>query len=275
VSTPLNNEHRIANAFVAARRNATALAQYPGVAPVDLDGAYAIQALAIAQWPDTVVGWKVGRIPVDQVPVLGAVRLAGPIFARQVVVAPDDDVADMPIFTNGFAAVEAEYVAVLGATPTAGKMHFTHDEAAALIAKVHYGIEIASSPLASINADGSAVTVSDFGNNAGLLLGPEIEAWQTSGYESWPVAVTLDGVLVGEGAADAMLDGPVGAVRYLLETAAERGFPLTAGMYISSGAVTGVHSAAVAAHATATFGGVVDLSCRLVAFTPTEHDRSG
>ena len=36
------------------------------------------------------------------------------------------------------------------------------------------GIEIASSPLVNINDYGPAVVASDFGNNAGLLLGAEI-----------------------------------------------------------------------------------------------------
>ncbi len=36
------------------------------------------------------------------------------------------------------------------------------------------GIEIASSPLQNINDYGPAVVASDFGNNAGLLLGAEV-----------------------------------------------------------------------------------------------------
>jgi 2-keto-4-pentenoate hydratase len=264
----LDSERSVARAFVAARQDARALPAYPGEPPQTLDTAYAIQALAVAEWPDTVCGWKVGRIPGDQVASLGAERLAGPIFAGQVVTATGEDAADMPVFDGGFAAVEAEFVAVLGKAPPSGQRHFTHEEAADLIERLHYGIEIASSPLASINADGSAVTISDFGNNAGLLIGPEIADWRTSGYETWPVAVVVDGVLAGSGTGAAMLDGPVGAVRFLLETAAERDLPLTAGMFVSTGAVSGVHEAAVGAHAVATFDDTVRLSCRLVAARP-------
>jgi 2-keto-4-pentenoate hydratase len=262
-----DSEQAVARAFVAARQEARALDAYPGEAPQNLDTAYAIQALAVAQWPDAVCGWKVGRIPGEQVAALGAERLAGPIFAAQVVTATEHATADMPVFDGGFAAVEAEFVAVLGAVPS-DKRQYSHDEAADLIAHLHYGIEIASSPLASINADGSAVTISDFGNNAGLLIGPEIADWRTSGYDRWNVAVTVDGVLVGSGTGATMLDGPVGAVRFLLETAAERGLPLTAGMFVSTGAVSGVHEAAVGARATATFDDRVHLSCRLVAARP-------
>ena len=269
------NEQDIATAFGAARREARVLAGYPGTPPSDLKTAYAIQALAIAGWSDSVVGWKVGRIPDDQVPSLGANRLAGPIFDRQVVLASRDDLVDMPVFAGGFAAVEAEYVAVLGAAPPHGKTAFTHEDAAALIARLHYGIEIASSPLPSINSDGSAVTVSDFGNNAGLLLGPEIEDWRQSGYESWQVAVAVDGRPVGVGTAAAMLDGPVGAVRFLLETAAERGFVMEAGVLVSTGAVTGVHEAQPGQHAVATFDGAARLSCRLVPARPIAREEPG
>jgi len=262
-----SNEQTIANAFVVARRGALALSQYPGVPPRDLETAYAIQALAVAAWPDRITGWKVGKIPDDQVAALGAVRLAGPVFTRNVVMMTDDHPVAMAVFPGGFAAVEAEYVAVLGAIPV-GKTRFTHADAAALIMRLHYGIEIASSPLASINADGSAVTVSDFGNNAGLVLGPEIPNWSESSYETAPVTVSLDDRLVGSGTGAAMMDGPVGAVRFLLETAAERGLPLAEGMLISTGAVTGVHEASIGSTATATFGDTVRLSCRLVAATP-------
>jgi 2-keto-4-pentenoate hydratase len=266
--TLLSSEQSIAEAFVAARQAASALMQYPGARPVDLDTAYAIQAHAIATWPDQVAGWKVGKIPPEQVSSLGAVRLAGPIFTRQVVVSQEDESAKMPVFFGGFAAVEAEYVARLGALPT-GKTKFTHAEAAALVTHLYYGIEIASSPLASINTDGSAVTVSDFGNNAGLILGPEIQNWQASDYEKTPVSVSLNDQEVGSGTAAAMMDGPIGAVRFLLETAAERDLPLRAGMLVSTGAVTGVHEASVGTKATATFNGTVRLSCNLVAATPT------
>ncbi len=84
----------------------------------------------------------------------------------------------MPVFAGGFAAVEAEYVFRLGAmrrpTSSTGPTTRRRRWSAAL----HVGVEPASSPLATINDLGPAVVVSDFGNNAGLMLGPEIADWR-------------------------------------------------------------------------------------------------
>ncbi len=47
----------IADRFVAARRAGAALEGFPGTVPDDLVTASRVQDLAIAQWPDRVVGW--------------------------------------------------------------------------------------------------------------------------------------------------------------------------------------------------------------------------
>ncbi len=53
-----------------------------------------------------------------------------------------------------------------------------------LVSGLHVGIEAAGSPLAAINELGPTVVVSDFGNNAGLLLGPAIPDWRKRPLES-------------------------------------------------------------------------------------------
>ncbi|MBL7326002.1 2-keto-4-pentenoate hydratase, partial [Escherichia coli] len=95
------------------------------------------------------------------------------------------------------------------------------------------------SPFPGINAHGPAVTVSDFGNNNGLVVGAEIP--RDTDFLAWPVALTIDGEVAGEATASTMLDGPFGAVRFLFELAASRQLPLAPGQWISTGAVTGVH----------------------------------
>jgi 2-keto-4-pentenoate hydratase len=54
------------------------------------------------------------------------------------------------------------------------------DDAAtlAILDDVRIGIEIASSPYPRINLDGPPVTVSDFGNNYGMILGPVVANWR-------------------------------------------------------------------------------------------------
>jgi 2-keto-4-pentenoate hydratase len=131
--------------------------------------------------------------------------------------------------------------------------------------EVRIGIEIASSPYAGINDDGPCVTVSDFGNNAGVLLGPAVPDWRTRNLQAIEVATEISGREAGRATAASMLDGPYGAVRFLLHHFERRGIAPQSGWWISSGAVTGVHTAQVGDRALVEFAGVGSLSCRIVA----------
>jgi 2-keto-4-pentenoate hydratase len=257
---------RIAGRFLAARRAAVGLDSYPGDLPATLDEAYAVQDEAIAAWGRPVIGWKVGRVLPPLAERYGTDRLGGPIFARAA--APDGAPAEMPVFAEGFAAGESEFLLRIGAAPPPGKTEFTLEEAADLIGSVHAGIEVASSPLGAINDLGPIAVVSDFGNNNGLVIGPEIEGWRASGFEDWEVSTLIDGVEAGRGRASAFPDGAIGAARFLFELMARRGIRLEPGQWISSGAVTGVHRAHPGQTVEARFRQGLSVSCRLVAAEP-------
>jgi len=256
----------IAQAFVTARRTATGLPDYPGTPPESLDDAYAIQDRARTLNGGQVAGWKVGRInpPLDT--QLGTNRLAGPIFADSVRDGRGENPA-MPVFADGFAAGEAEFLLRIARAPDPAKTRYTMDEAADLIDAVHVGIEVASSPFPGINAFGPLFTISDFGNNYGLVVGDAIPDWRSLDFIDWPVTLLIDGEQAGAATARAMLDGPVGAARFLFESMAARGVALEAGQWISSGAVTGVHEVPVGATVTATFNGM-QVSCSIEAARP-------
>lgn len=249
----------IARNFVEARRSGVALTRYPGDKPAAMADAYRIQDEAIALTGRPVAGWKVGKI---DPPLEARNRLAGPIFADQVT---QQDGAAMPVFAGGFAAAEAEFLLRLGTAPRAGQTHWSIEEASTLIDAVHVGIEIASSPYPRINADGPLVTISDFGNNNGLVVGAAIPHWASEPLADWPVALLVNGEQVGAATAATMLDGPFGAVRFLLEHAAARGLTLEAGQWISTGAVTGVHPVAIGDHVEARFGPRFRIGCTIVA----------
>jgi 2-keto-4-pentenoate hydratase len=260
--TLVDDSSLIAGRFLAARRAAVGLDAYPGDFPASLDEAYAIQDAAIAAWGRPVKGWKVGRVAEALTAQFGTDRLAGPIFHQEA------DGAAMPVFAEGFAAGEAEFLLRIGAAPPAGKTSFTLEETADLIDAVHVGIEIASSPLGAINDIGPIAVVSDFGNNNGLVVGPEIPDWRSSGFEQWEVSCRIGGAVVGTGKAAAFPDGAIGAARFLFELMAMRGIALTPGQWISSGAVTGVHRAHPGQAVEADFNGGLAVACTLVAATP-------
>lgn len=257
----------VAAGFVEARLSARALRAYPGALPQTLAQAYAIQDEAIRLWPDALAGWKVGRIIGEAERAFGCDRLAGPIF-RDMLTRADGRCVDAPVFKDGFAAVEAECVLVLGQDAPPEKLDWTADEARALIGSVAVGVEIASSPFAEINDRGPLVTISDFGNNNGLILGDEISDWRDFAVDAWRFETLVGRELVGASSAAGIPGGPVESLRFLLENCAARGLPLKKGMTVSSGAVTGVHEAAIGQIATVRFNADAEIRCRLVAAEP-------
>lgn len=255
-----DNAARIARSFVGARQSGAVLRDYPGELPVGLDDAYRVQDAAIALSDRVVAGWKVGRI---DPPIGGIDRLAGPIFADLTFIG--EDAVAMPVFGDGFAAAEAEFVLRIGAAPDPAKQSYTNEEARDLIDAVHVGIEIASSPFGGINDHGPGVTISDFGNNNGLVVGAAIDGWRNRDLNAWTVELAINGAVAGAGTAAAMLDGPFGAARFLFEAMAARGIALTAGQWISTGAVTGVHRVAVGDRVRAAFDGRLSVACTIKA----------
>lgn len=228
----------IAGAFVAARLSQTATPDYPGVLPTAMSQSYAIQDEAIGLFPDAIIGWKVGGVPPAQQPALGIHRLAGPIFARSHWADGDDN--QLPVIEGGFAAVEAEFIARIGADADPAKLDWTVEEAMDQVDAVFIGIELAGSPLSTINDLGSAIVASDFGNNGGLLVGRQLDDWRER-MNDITVETIIDGVSVGTGGALSLAGGAMESVRFLLEHCARHGRPLTQGILVSTGAVTGVH----------------------------------
>lgn len=254
------NFDQIAQSFVAARRAGTVLETYPGTFPADLNAAYRVQDQAISLYGGTIGGWKVGRInPL----VEGQERLAGPIFTDSIVHEQSAPVA-MPVFA-GFAAAEAEFLLRIGTAPDPAKRSYTIADAVALLDAVHIGIEIASSPFVGINDHGPIATISDFGNNNGLVIGAAIEDWRDQDLNAWLVELDINGQPIGSKTAATMLDGPLGAARFLFELMADRGIPLAPGQWISSGAVTGVHPVAVGDNVEVRFGGKLTSRCIIAA----------
>jgi 2-keto-4-pentenoate hydratase len=224
--------------------------------------AYSIQEEAIRRWPDVVAGWKIGRINAPWTEPLGTDRLAGPVFRKHVHQAVAG--LAMPIFVGGFGAVEGEVVLVLGRDVAPDQSRWTHEEAAAVVGSARLGIEVASSPLGAINDLGPLVTISDFGNNNGLVLGPALDV-KAALAGDYAFETRIDGALVGSATATSIPGGPVESLRALLDICSARGLALPAGTLVSTGAVTGVHVVNPGQAAAVTVLGVGTIECELVA----------
>jgi 2-keto-4-pentenoate hydratase len=255
----------IAARLVSARLDARPLEAFPGAPPATLEQGYLIQDMAIHLWPDQIAGWKIGLVPPPLRETLKSDRVAGPIFSRAVRKA--NSVVEFPVFEGGFAAVEAEFVFRMGRDAPEGKTSWTEDEAAALVGGLHIGVETAGSPMSFINDMGPTVVASDFGNNFGLILGGEVSSWRER-LKDLVARTEIDGKLAGEGSVMSLPGGPMAGLTFLLSHLAQRGRPLQAGQYVSSGAVTGVHDIVAGQTAKLSFGPDGSIDCRAAKAQP-------
>ena len=246
----------ISRRLVAARLAAEPMSDFPGQLPQTLDDAYAIQAASIARWPDDVAGWKIGMLSAADQDRFQSERLAGPIFRSAVQTIEPGSCTTLPIYVGGFAAVEAEFVIELGETVPPSENDYSDDDLIGLISSLYAGVEIASSPMASINQIGPMCVIPDFGNNAGLLLGPVISDWRSRSLESMTAKVTVDDEIVGDAGANAIAGGPLQALRFLIGVFGSRGMELPKGTLVSTGASTGIHDVVVSSTARVEFGSI-------------------
>jgi 2-keto-4-pentenoate hydratase len=254
----------IAEQFVRARLGARALPEYPGVVPPDLATAYRCQDLALARWPEPLGGWKVARISETHQAHYREERLIGPVLAPNIRVGAPGRSIDCPVFEGGFAAVEAEIVICVGRDAPPDKTEWTIDEAADFAGEVCIGIEIASSPLATLNDLGPGAVISDFGNNWGVVVGTAVNDWRSL-YEV-TAQTFIDDELVGRGVTS-LRHGPLGALAFTLAKCARRGRPLQAGAVITTGMITGVHDIRPGQRALCAFQGLGEVGCRAVRAT--------
>jgi len=257
----------VAAQLVRARRTAVPLSEYPGFLPTDLSVAYARQSAALMRWPvsDPVAGWKVARIGAEWQPRFPEERLIGPILLRNLHRYSLGQVLDCPVFEGGFAAVEAEIGIFVDSDAPAGRTEWTPEAAADWVGTMCVGVEIASSPLATINDLGPGAVISDFGNNWGGIAGASIPDWRTRA-RSLAVTTRIDNVVVGSASIETPAT-PLAAFAFALGKAAKLGRPLRAGQYISCGMITGVHDIRVGQNARVSFGErgeIGEILCRIV-----------
>jgi 2-keto-4-pentenoate hydratase len=258
----------VSDNLVRARSMATPLSSFPGLTPRDTQTAYAIQTNSIVNWPDEVGGWKVGGITPAFREHFAAERLAGPIFKSQIVQISDGHDVTMTVFDGGFAAIEAEFI-IKTARPVGPKTFDTRNlHLEDLVASIHAGAEIASSPLSTINDIGPGAIISDFGNNAGLVIGPEISRWQERSSDPVDITVEVDGKIVGS-ITRSIGDDALAAFGFLFDLTLSRGLTMPAGTYVTCGALSGIHDVAPGAESNVVFGGLAEFSVSFARRYPT------
>lgn len=269
LETPVTVEATISQRLLEARKAALALPAFPGQLPSDTETAYKIQQISINSWPDEVSGWKVGGISNLFLEQFAARRLAGPIFKSQTLTAPDSEAVTVSVFENGFAAVEAEFVIRTAAPLSPAEPVKTREELKKCIASIHVGVEIASSPMADINELGPGAIISDFGNNAGLIVGPQVMNWRERAADDIDISVVINGVKAGA-IRTRISEDAFAAFEFLSELSHARGIELPAGTLVTCGALSGIHDVEIGDQANVVFAGLGRLDVRVAKRPPSE-----
>jgi len=135
------------------------------------------------------------------------------------------------------------------------------------------GVEVASSPLATLNDLGPGAIVADFGNNWGAVVGAVLPDWHAR--EAGIVVETfIGGRQVGRGSVTPR-GAPVEALAFAANRAAARGRPLRAGDYVSTGMITGVHDILSGQSARIVFAECGEIRCRMTTAQALDSTTAG
>ncbi len=228
-----------------------------GLDPLDVEGAYAVQALNTHMWQRggrRVVGRKAG---------LTAVAVQRQLGVEQ----PDFGVLfdDMRIPDGGRLnpahtiqpKVEAEIAFILG-TPLPDP-NVTAADVAAAVASVHAAIEIVDSRIADWKIT-FADTVADNGSSAYFVLAEQGQPLKGLDLYTAGMVMEVDGAIASLGAGAAALGHPLSAAAWLAATVARRGDSLQAGDVLLTGALGPMVTLKPGSRVRAIIGGIGETS---------------
>ena len=225
--------------------------------PVDIDGAYAVQAINTQFWVSQgrrIVGRKAGLT-------------AKAVQIQLGVDQPDFGVLfdDMAIADGGTLdpartlqpKAEAEIALVLGADLTSANT--TAEQVALAVKSVHAAIEIVDSRIADWKI-AFADTVADNGSSAFYVLAEHGKPLAGLDLYTAGMVMEINGQIVSLGAGAAALGHPLNAAAWLASTLAQRDEPLQAGDILLTGALGPMVTMKQGDHVRAIIGGIGEAS---------------
>lgn len=205
-----------------------------GLDPLDVDGAYAVQALNTERWAKAgrrIVGRKIGLTSKAVQTQLGVDQ---PDFG---VLFDDMQIPDGGVLSAGRAIqpkAEAEIAFVMARDLR--DVDATPETVAAAIDHVVAAIEIVDSRIENWKIT-FADTVADNGSSAFFVLGSESRSLAGLDLYTCGMALEVNGAVASVGAGAACLGHPLIAAAWLARTLAERGEALRAGDVVLTGAL--------------------------------------
>lgn len=228
-----------------------------GLDPVDIVGAYAVQAINTRFWQTQgrkIIGRKAGLTAKAVQQQLGVDQ---PDFG---VLFDDMEIADGGTLNPARCLqpkAEAEIAFVLGKDLTA--QNSTTEDVASAVQSVHAAIEIVDSRIADWKIS-FADTVADNGSSAFFVLGKPGKPLPGTDIYAAGMVMEIDGKIASLGAGAAALGHPLNAAAWLANTLAKRGEPLRAGDILLAGALGPMVTLVPGQHVRTIIGGIGDVS---------------
>lgn len=253
-----------AELLLGARRAAERLEALPeACAPADLAEAYAVQAAFVEASGRAVVGYKVGA---TTEPAQQAIGLDGPFWGRVLAGGVHDSPAELDAAADPVRVVEPEFVFRLAAGLDPADAPFGAEDAAAVVAAVHPGIELASSAYGpDWKARGGLSIIADNGVHGGLVLGPAWPEWRGLDLEAHAVRLAVNGAPASEGTGAKAMGSPLASLTWLANELARHGLALKADDVVATGVVTAPQALAPGDRALADFGPLGEVRVRFAA----------
>ena len=225
--------------------------------PVDIDGAYAVQAINTQFWVSQgrrIVGRKAGLTAKAVQTQLGVDQPDFGVLFDDMAIA-DGGTLD-PAWTLQPKA-EAEIALVLGASLTSANT--TAEQVALAVKSVHAAIEIVDSRIADWKI-AFADTVADNGSSAFYVLAAHGKPLAGLDLYTAGMVMEINGQIVSLGAGAAALGHPLNAAAWLASTLAQRDEPLQAGDILLTGALGPMVTMKQGDHVRAIIGGIGEAS---------------
>lgn len=254
----------IARTLVTARQQGRALVSFPSSMSLTPSLADAVQREIIRIRDEAIGGWKVGMIRPESRATFGRDRFLGPVFSSTIHDAAEGTVPSITLIPGGSAAIEAEYVFIIG-REVGSNERFTADTVLDLVSGAHIGIELLTSPVSDLLSHGPAALVADQGFNGGLVLGAAIADWRRLLDETIPVSIAKNGETIATGDRSAIAGGLLAALDFAISAIAETERGVKAGDRLCLGALAGMHAVEAGTAIRADFGVLGSIAVRFAA----------
>ncbi|HYL49987.1 MAG TPA: 2-keto-4-pentenoate hydratase [Stellaceae bacterium] len=249
------NQERLAALLIQARISGQRIGDLPAeLAPPDEAAAYALQDLVVDKLRVRVAAWKVGAASPTSRPT------CAPIFAGHVVKSP----AQLLALRDGVNGVEAELAFRVGRDLPARATSYREDEVWQALDSLHVAIEYLDSRFRDRLAAPEFAVLTDNISNGGFCWGEAVANWREANLAKPEAQLVIDGMVAAKAVGGNTAGHPKRLVAWLANHLMQRGRPLTAGTFITTGSHTGLCIAPLRAPVIARFTGLGEAQLTLV-----------